>query len=72
MVEIAGEKEMTLRLLGDPNRALLSRPGMARGCELCFAGFKAVIFVTGLCDDGCYYCPVSRNKLGYNLFYVNE
>jgi len=61
-----------MRLLGDPARALLTRPVLAAGCRLCFAGAKAVIFVTGVCDDGCYYCPVSRGKLGRNLFYVNE
>ena len=63
---------MSLRVIGDPNRALLSRPSMAAGCRLCFPGLKAVIFVTGLCDDGCYYCPVSRERLGSDVFYVNE
>ncbi len=58
--------------MGDPNKALLTKPKMAKGCELCFRGTKAVIFVTGLCEDGCYYCPVSRNKLGHDVFYVNE
>ncbi len=61
-----------LRLLGDPDRAVLSKEYMAVGCKLCFPGLKAVIFVTGLCDDGCYYCPVSREKLGHDVFYVNE
>jgi len=60
------------RLIGDPSKALLTRPVMARGCELCFPGEKAVIFLTGLCDDGCYYCPVNREKLGRDVFYVNE
>lgn len=59
-------------MLGAPDRALLSKPVLAKGCELCFAGAKSVIFVTGLCDDGCYYCPVSRDKLNRDVFYVNE
>lgn len=59
-------------ILGDPNRALLSKPAIAKGCELCFAGAKSVIFITGLCDDGCYYCPVSRDRLNRDVFYVNE
>ncbi len=59
-------------MIGHQDRALLTKPSMARGCELCFAGSKAVIFVTGLCDDGCYYCPVSKSKLGRDVFYVNE
>jgi pyruvate formate-lyase activating enzyme-like uncharacterized protein len=45
---------------------------MARGCDLCFPGAKAVVFVTGVCDDSCFYCPVSREKLGHDVFYVNE
>ena len=31
-----------------------------------------MIFITGVCDDSCYYCPVSREKLGRRLLYVNE
>ncbi len=60
------------KILGDPGRALLVGGGMARGCELCFPGLKAVIFVTGLCEDGCFYCPVDRDKLGRDMFRVNE
>ncbi len=63
---------MGKKTLGDANRALLSKPLMAIGCRLCFSGSKSVIFVTGLCDDNCYYCPVSRDKLGHDVFLVNE
>lgn len=59
-------------ILGDPDRALLTKPLLPVGCQLCFPGLKAVIFVTGLCDESCYYCPVSREKLGRDVFYVNE
>lgn len=59
-------------MLGVGDRGLLSKPRMAEGCSLCFSGLKAVIFVTGLCDDHCYYCPVSRERLGRDVFYVNE
>ncbi|MEB3756337.1 MAG: radical SAM protein [Desulfurococcales archaeon] len=59
-------------VFGDPKKALLSRPWLPTGCSYCFTGSKAVIFVTGLCDDGCYYCPVSRDKLGSDVFFVNE
>ena len=61
-----------IRLLGGEDRGLLTRPGMARGCELCFPGRKSVIFVTGLCGDTCYYCPVSRHRLYHDVMYVNE
>ena len=64
-------RKLFRRTLGDRDRALLTGP-MSRGCELCFPGLKAVIFITGLCDDACYYCPVSREKLGHDVFYVNE
>ncbi len=59
-------------VIGDRLRALLSRPWLPQGCSYCFTGGKAVIFVTGLCDDGCFYCPVSRERLGKDVFFVNE
>lgn len=61
-----------LRLPGSPDKGLYSKPEPALGCSLCYAGVKAVIFVTGLCDDSCFYCPVSRDRLGHDVFYVNE
>jgi pyruvate formate-lyase activating enzyme-like uncharacterized protein len=63
------------KILGLPWKGMIASRGqlyMARGCDLCFPGLKAVIFVTGLCDDSCFYCPVSRAKLGRDVFYVNE
>lgn len=61
-----------LRVRGRLDRGLITGSSMARGCDLCFPGLKAVIFVTGLCDDSCFYCPVGRHKLGHDVFYVNE
>ncbi|WP_243637219.1 radical SAM protein [Aeropyrum pernix] len=75
MGTVAGVRLRRGRLLGDPLKALLAGSRgvwMARGCDLCFPGRKAVVFVTGLCDDSCFYCPVSRGKLGRDVFYVNE
>jgi pyruvate formate-lyase activating enzyme-like uncharacterized protein len=57
--------------MGDPNKALVTGP-LPRGCELCFLGLKATIFITGLCDDRCFYCPVSKERLGRDVIYVNE
>jgi len=45
---------------------------LARGCELCYPGAKAVIFVTGTCDDACFYCPVNRDRLYREVMFVNE
>ncbi len=45
---------------------------LAEGCELCYPGAKAVIFITGTCDDSCFYCPVSRDRLYREVMFVNE
>ncbi len=45
---------------------------LAKGCEHCLVGGKMVLFVTGRCDTGCYYCPVSFEKKGRDCIYANE
>lgn len=42
------------------------------GCLLCMQGVKMVVFVTGLCDDSCFYCPVSPERLYHDVSYVDE
>jgi hypothetical protein len=42
------------------------------GCSLCAKGSKMVLFVTGLCDSSCYYCPISQNKAGHDVVFANE
>lgn len=42
------------------------------GCIQCREGAKLVLFVTGMCDKECYYCPVSREKMYRDVMFANE
>ena len=42
------------------------------GCRLCGRGSKMVLFVTGLCDSSCYYCPLSLEKTGKDVTFADE
>ncbi len=46
--------------------------GLAKGCEHCIEGSKMVLFISGRCNTGCFYCPVSFEKKGRDVIYANE
>ncbi|MEM0453978.1 MAG: radical SAM protein [Sulfolobales archaeon] len=42
------------------------------GCKLCFRGSKSVIFITGLCSNNCFYCPISKDRKFRDVFFIND
>jgi pyruvate formate-lyase activating enzyme-like uncharacterized protein len=45
---------------------------LPRGCKLCFAGLKSVLFITGLCNVKCFYCPISPTRKLRDLTFIND
>ncbi len=58
-------------VLGDPDKGITTGT-LAPGCNLCFSGLKAVIFITGVCDESCFYCPIDSARWGRRVIYVND
>lgn len=45
---------------------------LSPGCRICRKGAGLVLFVTGKCGRGCFYCPVSDEKLGRDIAFADE
>jgi len=43
-----------------------------KGCRFCIRGAKMVVFVTGECGVGCYYCPLSFKRRDNKQGWANE
>jgi hypothetical protein len=50
----------------------LNEKNMALGCKYCIKGEKLVLYITGLCEESCYYCPLSEKRKKKDVIFANE
>jgi len=62
-------KKADIRSLGADSRYC---GRISKGCRQCARGRKMVLFITGMCDFACFYCPISEKRGNKDGIYVNE
>jgi len=45
---------------------------LSPACKRCSDGSKMVVLITGLCPANCFYCPLSKEKLGKDRIFADE
>ena len=45
---------------------------LSKGCRQCHKGAKMVLFITGLCDKECWYCPISYERKNKDRTFAND
>ncbi len=45
---------------------------LANGCSQCIKGSKSVLFITGICSNNCFFCPISDQKKNKDVIFINE
>ncbi|KYK21883.1 hypothetical protein AYK24_08565 [Thermoplasmatales archaeon SG8-52-4] len=45
---------------------------LSPACKMCADGSKLVLLITGLCPSKCFYCPLSKKKIGKDRIFADE